>query len=97
MEMQMPLALEERTMPEVPEKPSRAKAATSENRVHIAFPDAMRKRLEEVKVDSDMGSLSEVFRQAIKFYLLAYEEHKRGSDFLIRNKDGDIERLRLFM
>jgi hypothetical protein len=97
MEKPMPVALKERPLSGDREKESRMKPPTSDNRVHIAFPDGMRKRLEEVKVEADMGSLSEVFRQAIKFYMLAYEEHKKGSDFLIRNKDGEIERLRMFM
>jgi hypothetical protein len=46
---------------------------------------------------TDKNSLSEVFREALKFYALAYQEHKKGSDLLIRNDKGEIERLRMFM
>lgn len=73
------------------------KKTPTDNRAHIAFPPAMRARLEEIKAETDMPSLSEVFRQALKFYLLAYEEHKKGSDLLIRPKSGELERLRMFM
>lgn len=73
------------------------KTMSKTNRIHVSYPDSMKERLEEIKQATDKASVSEVFRQALLFYTLAYEEHKKGSDFLIRNKDGEIERLRMFM
>lgn len=73
------------------------KKPSGANRIHVSYPDSMRDRLEEIREETDKGSLSEVFRQALLFYALAYEEHKKGSDFLIRTKDGDLERLRMFL
>ena len=67
------------------------------NRIHVSYPDSMKDRLEEIREETDKSSLSEVFRQALLFYALAYEEHKKGSDFLIRTEGGDIERLRMFL
>jgi len=88
-------------MEDVQEKTSRkgkkAKAAYSANRVHVSYPDTMKDRLEQIKTETDKGSLSEVFRQALIFYALAFDEHKKGSDLLIRDRDGQIERLRMFM
>lgn len=76
---------------------SKRKPAPIANRVHVSYPDSMKERLEQIKVETDKGSLSEVFRQALMFYALAFEEHKKGSDMLIRDKDGQIERLRMFL
>lgn len=78
-------------------KERRMKKSPSDNRVHIAFPDGMRARLEEIKDETDAGTMSELFRNALKFYMLAYEEHKKESDLLIRNKNGEVERLRMFI
>jgi len=90
-------------MPDLKERESTTKgkavkkAAKTANRVHVSYPDTMKNRLEEIRSETDKGSLSEVFRQALMFYALAYEEHKKGSDFLIRNKGGELERLRIFL
>lgn len=88
-------------MPDVKEQRNgagkKAKSSYSANRVHVSYPDTMKDRLEEIKVETDKGSLSEVFRQALLFYALAFDEHKKGSDFLIRDKEGQIERLRMFL
>ena len=67
------------------------------NRLHVSYPETVREKLEEIRLEPDKSSLSEVFRQALLFYALAFEEHKKGSDFLIRNSKGEIERLRMFM
>lgn len=90
-------------MPDLKERESITKGRTvkntakTANRVHVSYPDTMKDRLEEIRSETDKGSLSEVFRQALMFYALAYEEHKRGSDFLIRSKSGELERIRMFL
>lgn len=78
-------------------KASQTKNAPGTNRIHVSYPDSVKARLEEIRIETDKSSLSEVFRQALLFYALAYEEHKKGADFLIRSKGGEIERLRMFM
>lgn len=80
-----------------PRKDRPMKKPAGANRIHVSYPDSMKDRLEEIRGETDKSSLSEVFRQAILFYALAYEEHKKGADFLIRSKDGDLERLRMFL
>lgn len=92
----MPDALEKTEPPRAREEAKMKKPAGA-NRIHVSYPDSMKDRLEEIRDVTDKGSLSEVFRQALLFYALAYEEHKKGSDFLIRTKDGDLERLRMFL
>lgn len=69
----------------------------NDTRVHVSFPETLRVRLDEIKKNEEIGSVSEVFRNAVKFYLLAYEEHKKGSAMLIRHDDGSIEKLRMFL
>lgn len=83
--------------PTTKDRAVKKKAIKTANRVHVSYPDTMKDRLEEIQTETDKGSLSEVFRQALMFYALAYEEHKKGSDFLIRDKNGEIERLRMFL
>lgn len=73
------------------------KSGSSDYRVHVSFPENMKEKLDEIKINTDQSSLSEVFRTALKFYTLAYEEHQKGSDFLIRDHKGELERLRMFM
>lgn len=85
--LEKPISNEESTM----------KKDTGTNRIHVSYPDRLKDRFEEIKAATDKNSMSEVFRTAMLFYSLAYEEHKKGSDFLIRDKDGQVERLRMFM
>jgi len=75
----------------------RKKGLKSSNRVHVSYPDSLKENLSEIREATDKNSLSEVFREALKFYALAYQEHKKGSDVLIRNNKGEVERLRMFM
>lgn len=55
------------------------------------------KKVEDILAETGISSASELFRQAAIFYTFAYDEHKKGSEILIRNKDGSIEKLRMFM
>lgn len=74
----------------------KAKKKPDLNRAHISYPNSVRDQLEEIKVETNSSSVSEVIRQAISFYSLAFEEHKKGSDLIIRLKNGEKERLRMF-
>ena len=84
-----------------PKTKGRAVKKTAEkqkaNRIHVSYPDTMKDRLEEIRTETDKGTLSEVFRQALVFYALAWEEHKKGNDFVIRSPNGETERLRMFL
>lgn len=66
------------------------------NRAHISYTNSVRDQLEEIKMETGASSVSEVIRQAINFYTLAFAENKRGSDLLIRLANGEVERLRMF-
>lgn len=66
------------------------------NRAHISYPNNVRDQLEEIKVETNSSSVSEVIRQAISFYSMMYEEHLKGSDLIIRLENGECERLRMF-
>jgi len=93
----MPDLKERETIKTTKPKGRAVKKSANANRVHVSYPETIKDRLEEIRTETDKTSLSEVFRTALLFYTLAYEEHKKGSDFLIRNKDGEVERLRMFM
>ena len=58
--------------------------------VKITFPEEMRAKLEERNPGME---LSEIFREAVKVHLLLKEEMARGTDLLLRDKDGNMERL----
>jgi predicted DNA-binding protein len=70
--------------------------ATDPNRIHLQIPEPVQKRLKGVQEETGAGTLSEVVRSAIKLYLLAIEEHQKGSEILIRSKTGDLEKVRVF-
>ncbi len=72
-------------------------ALSQTNRAHLSFSDNTMKKVEDILAETGISSASELFRQAAIFYTLAYDEHKKGSEILIRNKDGSIEKLRMFM
>ena len=69
---------------------------TNNRKVNVTYPERLHERLQKIRENTDKNSLSEVFREALKFYVLAHEEHEKGSDFLIRSAEGETERLVMF-
>lgn len=72
-------------------------AEKEETRVNITINAKTKGHLEEVRVDTDKSTLSDVFRQAIFYYTVLFQEHKKGNEILIRDKNGNVEKLRMFM
>jgi metal-responsive CopG/Arc/MetJ family transcriptional regulator len=71
------------------------KKPKSDDRIHVSLPPSIRTEAQILKEKTDARSLSAVLREALKVYLLVYETHNDGSDFLIRSKTGEIEQVRL--
>ena len=67
------------------------------HRTNVTFPESMKDRLDEIMMETDKGSLSEVFRDALRFYVLAFEEHKKNTVLQLKHENGEVERLRLFL
>lgn len=76
--------------PHRPRKPKKEK-------LHIAMPAQLKDRLDQLAEATNADGPSDVIRAALVLYDLAFQEHSRGSDLLIRTKDGDVERLRIFL
>lgn len=89
------------TVMSVFKRPRLAPTDESENedlsRVNITINSELKGHIEEVKRNTGKSSISEVFRQAVFFYLVAFREHKKGGEILIRDKNGTVEKLRMFI
>lgn len=72
------------------------KKAILDNRMHVVIPPAIQDRLEAVKKNTGANTSSEVVREALKIYFILHDEHIKGSEFLIRSKTGEIEKVRVF-
>ena len=84
----------EAKLPEqVPKKPRKPR----KEKLHIAMPQQLKERLDELVELTDASGPSDVIRAALVLYDLAYQEHARGSDLLIRSESGDVARLRIFL
>ncbi len=68
-----------------------------DTRVNITINQVTRKNLEEIKLETDKPTLAEVFRQAVFFYTILFKEHKKGSELLIRDSKGNVEKFRMFI
>ncbi len=53
--------------------------------------------LTELKEKTDAATYAEVFKNAMKLYDGIISEVERGSDFLIRDKDGKVSEFRMFL
>ena len=76
---------------------NRSEAESDDTRVNITINPVTRKNLEEIKKETDKPTLAEVFRQAVFFYTVLFKEHQKGSEFLIRDSKGNVERFRMFV
>lgn len=74
------------------------KASISDDtRVNITINAEIKENVDEVRRNTGKSTLSEVFRQALFFYIVAYKEHKKGGEILIRDSKGNTEKLRMFI
>ncbi len=65
-------------------------------RVQFDLPARSMKILGELKDKTDAASYAEVFKNAIKLYDGIISEVERGSEFLIRDREGNVSTFRMF-
>jgi hypothetical protein len=66
-------------------------------RVQLDLTPTSMARLTELRDKTDSASYAEVFKNAMKFYDGIITETAKGSEFLIRDKDGKISEFRMFL
>lgn len=69
---------------------------SEKTRVQFDFAPKAIEQLNEIKERTGAASYAEVVRNALKLYDGLLSEIDRGSEFLIKNKDGSIASIRLF-
>ena len=67
------------------------------SRVQIDLTPHAMALLTELKEKTDAATYAEVFRKAMKLYDGIVSEVDRGSEFLIRAKDGKVSEFRMFL
>jgi hypothetical protein len=70
---------------------------TGKIRVQLDLTPRAAALLSELKEKTDAASYAEVFKNAMKLYDGIIAEVQRGSDFLIRDKDGKVSEFRMFL
>jgi hypothetical protein len=76
----------------------RPKSVEVANRLHIAIPESLTKRLMEIQKDTHAGSITEVVKNALTLYAAAIEEHKSGGHVYFKRANEGVERqLALFI
>ncbi|MEK4031497.1 hypothetical protein WOA01_00035 [Methylocystis sp. IM2] len=76
----------------------RSKSAEVANRIHIAIPESLTKRLMEIQKDTHASSITEVVKNALTLYAAAIEEHKNGGHVYFKRGNEGVERqLALFI
>ena len=69
----------------------------SKNRVQFDLPPRAMALLTEPKSKTDAATYAEVFKNAMKLYDGIISQIERGSEFLIRDKDGKVSEFRMFL
>jgi len=67
------------------------------SRVQLDFSPRAMALLTELKEKTDAASYAEVIKYALKLYDGIISEVERGSEFLIRDKDGKVAEFRMFL
>jgi hypothetical protein len=67
------------------------------SRVQLDLTPRAMALLTELKEKTDAASYAEVFKNAMKLYDGIISEVERGSEFLIRDKDGKVSEFRMFL
>ena len=71
--------------------------AVGKSRVQFDLSPRAMALLVELKEKTEAASYAEVFKNALKLYDGLIAEAERGGEFLVRNKDGTISTLKLFL
>jgi hypothetical protein len=69
----------------------------SKSRVQLDLTPRAMALLTELKSKTDAATYAEVFKSAMKLYDGIISEIERGSEFLIRDKDGKVSEFRMFL
>ncbi len=69
----------------------------SKSRVQFDLSPRAMALLTELKSKTDAATYAEVFKNAMKLYDGIISEIERGSEFLIRDKDGKVSEFRMFL
>jgi len=69
----------------------------SKSRVQLDLTPRAMALLTELKSKTDAATYAEVFKNAMKLYDGIISEVERGSQFLIRDKDGKVSEFRMFL
>lgn len=70
---------------------------TQKIRVQLDLTPRAMRLLNELKEKTDAVSNAEVIREALKLYDGLITEVERGSDFLIRDKEGNLSTFKMFL
>ena len=71
--------------------------STAKSRVQFDLSPRAMKLLVDLKDKTEAASYAEVFKNALKLYDGLIAEAERGGEFLVRDKDGNISSLKLFL
>lgn len=79
------------------EEMTEAKTRQAKTRVQLDLSPRAMALLAELKEKTDAASYAEVLKNAMKLYDGLISEVERGSEFLIRDKDGKVSAFRMFL
>lgn len=65
-------------------------------RIQMELSKASVERLKSLKETTEAASYAEVTKNAYRLYSRMVHLHDEGNEFLIRNKNGELERIELF-
>ena len=75
----------------------RKRAIVRKNRVQLDFAPRAMERLNALKAKTEAASYAEVVKNALRLYEALIEETEDGKQFLVRDKDGVVAPVRLFL
>ena len=71
--------------------------STGKSRVQFDLSPRAMELLTELKEKTEAPSYAEVFKNAMKLYAGLIEEAEKGSEFMIKDKDGRIGPFKIFL
>jgi hypothetical protein len=80
-----------------PDTASEKVVPISKTRVQLDLTPRAMALLTELKSKTDAATYAEVFKNAMKLYDGIISEVERGSQFLVRDKDGKVSEFRMFL
>jgi len=73
------------------------KSKAHKSRVQLDFSPRAMERLNALKAKTEASSYAEVVKNALRLYEALIEEEEAGHQFLVRDKNGVVGPLRLFL